>query len=107
MEILEYDPATGVPLRLNGRVPARRGGPGRYLRELLEIFDSEGVDSAFVFLFALDSFPHRPDGDPRDDLDLASLGIVKVLDGRTGDTYPGMPWEPKAAFATIAERYAG
>jgi hypothetical protein len=64
------------------------------------------VDSAFVYLFALTSLPHRPDGDPRDDLDLASLGIVKVLDGRTGDTYPGLPWEPKAAFATIAERYA-
>src|SRR6266545_2577768 len=62
--------------------------------------------TAFVYLFALYSFPHRPDGDPRDDLDLASLGIVKVLDGRIGDTYPDMPWEPKAAFATIAEHYS-
>ena len=106
MEIIEYDQATGAPLRLNARYERDEAGQATYLGELLEIFDSEGVDSAFVHLFALASLPHRPHGDPRDDLDLASLGIVKVLDGRTGDTYPGMPWEPKAAFATIAAHYA-
>lgn len=107
MEILEYDEATGMPLRLNGEYQRDEAGQAAYLRELLDIFDSEGVDSAFVYLFALPSLPHRPDGDPRDDLDLASLGIVKVLDGGTGDTYPGMPWEPKAAFAAVAAHYAG
>jgi hypothetical protein len=106
MEILENDETTGAPLRLNGRYQRDEAGQATYLNELLEIFDSEGVDGAFVYLFALYSLPHRPDGDPRDDLDLASLGIVKVLDGRNGDTYPDMPWEPKAAFATIAERYS-
>jgi hypothetical protein len=50
-------------------------------------------------------FPHRPDGDPRDDLDLASPGIVKVLDNHHGDTYPDMPWEPKAAFTALADSY--
>jgi len=106
MEILESDAATGVPLRLNGQYERDEMGQARYLGELLDIFDSEGVDSAFVYLFALNNLPHRPDGDPRDDLDLASLGIVKVLEGRNGDTYPDLPWEPKAAFATIAERYS-
>jgi hypothetical protein len=106
MEVLDYDEATGV-LRLNGRYQRDETGQAAYLGELLDVFDSEGVDSAFVHLFALHNLPHRPDGDPRDDLDLASLGIVKVLDGRNGDTYPDMPWEPKAAFATVAERYAG
>ena len=74
-----------------------------YLRELLEIFDAAGVDSAFVF--APYGFPHRPDGDARDDLGLASPGIVKVSDNRHGDTYPDLPWEPKAAFAALAGRY--
>jgi len=106
MEILESDEATGVPLRLKGQYERDEAGQAAYLGELLEIFDSEGVDSAFVYLFALNNLPHRPDGDPRDDLDLASVGIVKVLDGRNGDTYPDMAWEPKAAFATIAERYS-
>jgi hypothetical protein len=29
---------------------------------------------------------------------LASYGAFKVLESRLGETYPGMPWEPKAAF---------
>ncbi|MFI9642191.1 hypothetical protein ACIG87_19340 [Micromonospora sp. NPDC051925] len=106
MEIIEYDAASGMPQRLNGVYERDEQGQADYLRELLDIFDSEGVDSTFVHLFALPSLPHRPDGDPRDDLDLASPGIVKVLDGRTGDTYPGLPWEPKAAFAAVAEHYS-
>jgi hypothetical protein len=57
-----------------------------------------------VFTFALHDYPHRPDGDPRDDLDLASYGIVKVLEGGHGQTYPDMAWEPKAAFKMLAER---
>jgi hypothetical protein len=106
MGILENHATTGAPLRLNGQYQRDEAGQATYLGELLEIFDSEGVDIAFVYLFALYNLPHRPDGDPRDDLDLASVGIVKVLEGRNGDTYPDMPWEPKAAFATIAERYS-
>ena len=105
MEIVEYDQA-GRAVGLNGDYVRDEAGQATYLRELLEIFDSEGVDSAFVYLFALYNYPHRP-GDPRHDLDLASLGIVKVLEDRNGDTYPDMPWEPKAAFTTLAECYRG
>lgn len=107
MEVVEYDKGTGRPLRLDGEYVRDEAGQAAYLRELLEVFDAEGVDSAFVFLFALDGFPHRPDSDPRDDLDLASPAIVKLLDGRHGDTYPDLPWEPKAAFAALAEHYCG
>jgi hypothetical protein len=106
MEVMEYDPASGMPLRLTGAYERDEDGQATYLRELLEVFESEGVDSTFVYLFALYTFPHRPDGDPRDDLDLASLGIVKVLEGATGTTYPGMPWEPKKAFGAVADFYA-
>jgi hypothetical protein len=42
-------------------------------------------------------------GDPREDLDLASYGIVKVLEDGHGEAYPDMFWEPKAAFRTLAE----
>lgn len=107
MQVVEYDGDTRDPVRLNGEYVRDEPGQARYLRELLEIFDSEGVDSAFVFLFALYNYPHRPDGDPRDDLDLASPGIVKVLEGRRGQTYPDLPWEPKAAFSAVAEHYRG
>ncbi|MBF6176169.1 hypothetical protein [Nocardia blacklockiae] len=105
MEIVEYDAETGAPVRLNGEYTRDEAGQAAYLSELLEIFDDEGVDSTFVFLFALHDFPHRPDADPRTDLDLASLGIVKVFEDRHGDTYPGLPWEPKQAFHAVAEHY--
>lgn len=105
MEIVEHDNDTRAPVRLRGEYVRDEAGQAAYLRELLEVFDTEGVDSAFVFAFALHDYLHRPDGDPRDDLDLASYGIVKVLDGRRGTTYPDMTWEPKAAFTALAEYY--
>jgi hypothetical protein len=107
MEIVEYDAGTGAPVRMTGDYVRDEADQARYLSELLEIFATEGVDSAFVFLFALSNFPHRPDGDPCEDLDMASPGIVKVLEGRRGDTYPEMTWEPKAAFSAVARCYGG
>lgn len=109
LEIVEHDPDSGRPLRLNGEYARDEAGQAAYLRELLEVFDAEGIDTMFLFLFlfALHSPPHRPDGDPRDDLDLASYGIVKVLADDHRDAYPDMPWEPKAAFSTVAEHHRG
>ncbi|SMD25771.1 hypothetical protein [Kibdelosporangium aridum] len=103
MEIIEYDKDTGVPIRLKGEYVRDEAGQASYIRELLEIFDEGGIDSTFVFLFALDGFFHRPQ--PQEDLDLASPAIVKVLDGHHGTTYPDMRWEPKAAFTALAEYY--
>lgn len=105
LEVVEYNPQTRAPVRLNGVYERDEAGQAAYLSELLEIFETEGVDSAFVFLFALPGYPHRPDGNPEDDLDRAGLGIVKLLEGQRGQTYPDMEWEPKAAFAAVAQRY--
>ncbi|MEV0574028.1 hypothetical protein [Streptomyces sp. NPDC050392] len=104
LEVVEYD-AAGGPLRLDGAHERDEAGQAAYLRELLDAFEAGGIDSAFVFTFALYDHVHRPDGDPRDDLDRASYGIVKVLENREGTTYPGLPWEPKAAFAAVAGHY--
>ena len=103
LEIVEYDKDTGAPVRLNGEYVRDEEGQAKYLLELLEVFEAGGVDSAFVFTFALHGYPHRPDGDPREDLDLASYGIVKVLEDRHSEAYPDMAWEPKAAFRMLAE----
>ncbi|MYV64630.1 hypothetical protein GT043_01340 [Streptomyces sp. SID2131] len=105
LEVVEHDPETRAPVRLNGVYERDEAGQAAYLDELLEIFGTEGVDSAFVFLFALPGYPHRPDGDPGDDLDRAGLGIVELLEGRRGRTYPDMEWEPEAAFTAVARRY--
>jgi hypothetical protein len=64
----------------------------------LDIFDAEGVDSAFVNGFVSYIMPHR--GDALADLDLASYGIVKVREDRQG-----APWEPKAGFHALAACY--
>jgi hypothetical protein len=104
-EIVEWDSDTIKPLRLNGDSMRDESEHARYVRELLEIFTEEGVDSAFVFTFVQYPLPHRTD--PREDLDLASYGIVKVCEDRFGDTYSDMRWEPKAAFAVLADYYRG
>jgi hypothetical protein len=105
LEIVEHDKDTDAPVRLNGEYVRDEEGQARYLRELLDVFEAEGVDSAFVFTFSLHDYPHRPDGDPREDLDLAGYGIVRVLEERHGEAYPDMAWEPKAAFTMLAEHY--
>jgi hypothetical protein len=74
-----------------------------YLMEVLSILDEEKVDGAFWFTFAGFEYPYHTD--PRLDLDCASYGVVKMLAGNTGTAYPGMPWEPKASFHALAERY--
>ncbi|WP_067126861.1 hypothetical protein [Microtetraspora malaysiensis] len=105
LEIVEYD--QNGPVRLNGEYARDEAGQAAYVRELLEAFQAGGIDSAFVFTFALYDHVHRPDGLPHEDLDLASYGIVKVYEDRLGATYPDMPWEPKAAFTALAEYYRG
>lgn len=79
----------------------------RYLDDLMTVFEGEGVDSVFWFSFAGFSTPHRTSGP---DEDLASYGIVKVLDEHSGypadkRAYPDTPWEPKQAFHALATRY--
>jgi hypothetical protein len=74
-----------------------------YLRDLLQIFEEERIEGAFWFTFAGFTAPHR--ADPRLDLDCASYGLVKVLEGATGTAYPAVPWEPKRAFHALSEYY--
>ncbi|WP_405633358.1 hypothetical protein [Streptomyces sp. NBC_01174] len=90
------------PVRFTTPVARDEQEQADYLRELIDTFDGSAVDAAFVNTFARYDLPHAPADDDRD-FDKASFGVVKVLDdGRTGTAYPGLPWEPKAAFHTLA-----
>jgi hypothetical protein len=97
----------GRAVGLNGNFVRDEEEQANYLRELLDVFAAEGMDAAFVYTFARYDLPHR-DG-PADDLDMASAGVVKVFDpqstarDRHSRRYPDMPWEPKAAFDTVAD----
>ncbi len=99
--IVEYD--NNEPIRLDGDYIRDEAEQATYLRELLEIFTAEGIDTAFVNTFSSYFLPHR--SDPHLDLDMASYGVVKVLEDHPGRAYPDMPWEPKAAFTALADFY--
>jgi hypothetical protein len=100
-DIVEYD-QDARPVRLISSVERDEDEQARYVLDLLRLYDEEGADAAFVYTFARWDLPTSPK--PERDFDLASFGIVKVLEpGRTGVTYPGLPWEPKAAFHALAE----
>lgn len=61
----------------------------RYLNELLDIFEDEGVDTALWFSFA--------NYDKLGASDIASYGVVRMLDETC--------WEPKKVFHAMAARY--
>jgi len=84
------------PARLNGEYTRGEDEQARYISELLDIFQAEGVDAVFVNTFARYDLPHRVE--PHEDFDMASFGLVKVLEGSRGEHYPDMPWEPKTGF---------
>lgn len=103
--LIAWDADSGRPVGLRAELTRDEQEQAAVIRELLAIVDAEGVDSVFVNTFARYDLPHRPD--PRQDLDAASYGVVKVLEDGHGTTYPDVPWEPKAAFGALAEVYAG
>jgi hypothetical protein len=96
----------GRPGRLKAEYERDEAEQATYLRELLEVFEAEGVEAAFVYTFARYDLPHREES--RADLDRVSCGVVRVVerpDGGGDPRHPGMPWEPKAAFTALAEIY--
>ncbi|GAA2731176.1 hypothetical protein [Actinocorallia aurantiaca] len=98
--IIEWDDHAR-PVRLTTPVTRDEQEQAAYIRELLDLYDEAGVDTAFVNTFARRDLPTS--ATPDRDFDTASFGIVKILEpGTTGTTHPGLPWEPKAAFHALA-----
>jgi hypothetical protein len=91
-----FDQQSEIP-RLDDDYVRDEGEQVRYLNDLLEIFDDQGVDSAFWFTFAGFGLPHREE--PHADLDMASYGTVAILDEN------GTKWRPKEVFHALAAAY--
>ena len=89
---------------LNGDYVRDESEQVTYLRDLLPVFERTGLDSAFWFTFAGYELPHR--SDPHVDLDMASYGVVKMLEEGPGTGYCSLGWEPKQVFHALAEAYA-
>ena len=77
----------GRPERLKGEFVRDEAVQATYLREVLDVFEAEGVDAAFVYTFARYDLPHR--NEPGKDLDIVSRGIVKLLDAGLQASTPG------------------
>ena len=82
------------------------GLQARELVDQLTVLDGAGVYGAFVSLFIHQVNPY--DDDPRYDLDMGSMSLVKYYEGgkRRGTTYPDMPWEPKESFRAVGDYFA-
>jgi hypothetical protein len=93
------------PPFIPGTYERDEGEQVRHLHDMLAVYEAESIDSAFWFTFAGFEQPRHPT-DPHRDLDLASYGVVAVLDHERGTTYPDLAWEPKLVFGALAAAYA-
>jgi hypothetical protein len=91
-------------LQLNGDYVRDEDVQARELTDVLRIFESAGVDGAFVFTFVSPTLLFNEE--PLSDLDMASYSLVKSYAGKYGTTYPDMPWEPKKSFKAVADYFA-
>ena len=92
------------PPALTEAVERDEAAQARHVVEMVDLLQAEGVEGAFWFTFAGYNYPHTVE--PSTDLDRASYGLVKVVEGARGIRYPDLPWQPKLAFDALAERYA-
>lgn len=91
--------------RLNGIYERDEAMQAREIGETLDELERAGVAGALLSTF---STPQAlTNDDPRYDLDMDSMSLVKYLPGgRHGITYPDMPWEPKESFEVVARHFA-
>jgi len=99
--VVQYE--GGKAKQLDGDYLRDEKEQAREIIDLLKIFREEGVDFVFLNTFSSYHLPHREN--PREDLDMASYGMVKILEDKHGAAYPEMNWEPKVAFNALAENY--
>ncbi len=90
--------------RLTGTFQRDEAMQAREVAETLDELERAGVAGALLSTFATPRA--TTDDDPRYDLDMDSMSLVKALPGgRHGTVYPDMPWEPKEAFAAVARHF--
>jgi len=91
--------------RLKGTFQRDEAMQARELVDTLDELERSGVAGALVSTFVTPK--NLTDDDPRYDLDMDSMSLVKSLPRRQhGSVYPDMPWEPKEAFGAVARHFA-
>jgi hypothetical protein len=78
----------------NGDVPRDEAMQARELTDTLDELERSRMAGALLSTFVTPGA--YTDDDPRHDLDVDSVSLVKSLPGgRHGMAYPNMPWEPR------------
>ncbi len=91
--------------RLNGVYQRDEAMQARELADTLDELECSGVAGALLSTFATPE--SLTDDDPRHDIDMDSMSLVKSLPGRHhGMVYPEMTWEPKESFTAVARHFA-
>ncbi len=91
--------------RLNGAYERDETMQARELADTLDELERSGVAGALLSTFVTPE--SHTDDDPRHDIDMDSMSIVKSLPGgHHGTVYPEMPWEPKESFTAVARHFA-
>jgi hypothetical protein len=104
--VLHQVPLIGrfVRPRLKGHHVRDESLQAREIIETLCALDDAGVEGAFVCTFT--DYLSPADDDPRYDLDMSSLSLVKYTPRRRGLAYPDLEWEPKESFRAVAQYFA-
>lgn len=88
----------------NGVVPTRNEPEhADYLERQLRVFESQGVQAAFIYQF---SQPGYTTGEGARDLDLGGFGIVKLFPADHPRSQMIPNWEPKEAFKRVGKVFA-
>ena len=91
--------------RLKGTFQRDEGMQARELADTLGELECSGVAGALLSTFVTPEA--YTDDDPRYDLDMDSMSLVKSLPhGRHGTVYPDMHWDPKQSFSAVADFYS-
>jgi hypothetical protein len=91
--------------RLNGEYQRDEAMQARELTDTLAELERSGVAGALLSTFVTPE--SHTDDDPRHDIDMDSMSLVKSLPGKHhGTAYPDMRWEPKESFKAVARHFA-
>ena len=94
-----------VRQRLKGTFQRDEAMQAREVAETLDELERSGVAGALLSTFVTPEA--YTDDDPRYDLDMDSMSLVKSFPGgRHGTVYPDMHWEPKQSFSAVADFYS-
>ncbi|WP_217696672.1 hypothetical protein [Mycobacterium sp. GA-1841] len=87
-----------------GQVPVRsEAEQADYIAEQFDVYASEGVHAAFVYVF---SFPSHRYGEGAKDLDMVAYSLVKTWPDDDPRSQAMPPWQPKLAFSRVADLFA-